>query len=82
MTHWTQQAECRGAPTEIFFATENQLIREAEEEQRYVINVYCFRCPVQAECLAFAKRMGCKEGVWGGLTETERGTRPRYKRST
>ena len=32
----------------------------------------CARCAVVAECLAFAQKNEIVEGVWGGLSETER----------
>ncbi len=37
----------------------------------------CGRCEVRLECLAVALRSGALSGVWGGLTEAERG---RYRR--
>ena len=33
----------------------------------------CARCLVQPECLAFAMRTQQFHGIWGGLTEHERG---------
>jgi len=32
----------------------------------------CGQCPVRRECLNFALENDLKEGIWGGLTETER----------
>jgi len=32
----------------------------------------CARCDVRLECLAFALRTDNLDGVWGGLTATER----------
>lgn len=79
MTHWGEQAQCKGAPTELFFAAEGQLTRHAEEEQLQVIAVYCNRCPVKAECLASSRG---ERGVWGGMTEEQRGIRTRPRKAT
>ena len=32
----------------------------------------CNRCPVTAECLAWALESGQDAGVWGGMSEDER----------
>ena len=32
----------------------------------------CSICPVQSECLNYALDNGIKDGIWGGLTKTER----------
>lgn len=38
----------------------------------------CARCPVRAHCLQWALGNRITDGIWGGLTETER--RPRRDR--
>jgi WhiB family redox-sensing transcriptional regulator len=32
----------------------------------------CRRCPVRAECLAYAVEVKVELGVWGGMTPTQR----------
>lgn len=39
----------------------------------------CDRCPVRAECLAYAERHG-EGGIWGGLTEQQRAERAGRRR--
>ena len=52
------------ADPEIFFPKSNGGAKKAK--------AVCNRCAVVAECLAFAQKNGIIEGVWGGLSETER----------
>lgn len=61
---WRQDAACRDADTSIFFPEEDESPEAALE--------YCARCPVREECLEFALVTRQDEGVWGGLTGTER----------
>jgi WhiB family redox-sensing transcriptional regulator len=32
----------------------------------------CARCPVAADCLAYAEKTHVQFGIWGGLTENDR----------
>jgi hypothetical protein len=47
-----------------FFPERGQSAREAKG--------ICARCPVRADCLAYALRYDLHDGVWGGLSEQER----------
>ena len=59
------KAACRGVNPEIFFPGPGKRPDEAK--------AVCRRCPVKAECLDDALRGGWRlEGIWAGLTETER----------
>ena len=49
---------------ETFFPTTGSGARKAK--------AVCARCAVVSECLAFSQQNGIVEGIWGGLTETER----------
>ncbi|MEZ3180334.1 WhiB family transcriptional regulator [Streptomyces pimonensis] len=40
----------------------------------------CARCPVTHHCLQWALENRITDGIWGGLTETERRSRPRTQR--
>ncbi|MCM2392038.1 WhiB family transcriptional regulator [Streptomyces albipurpureus] len=67
---WHARALCRSlAPAEadkLFFPLprNHQAIAQAK--------TLCGRCPVKRDCFNHALDNGTKEGVWGGLTETER----------
>ncbi len=62
---WMDLALCAGeADPEIFFPQSNGGAKKAKK--------VCQRCAVVEECLAFALNNDIVEGVYGGLTETER----------
>lgn len=61
---WISRGSCRGAPTSLFFPDDAGRAHEA-------IRV-CRRCPVRAECAAYALDIPGLEGIWGGLTEADR----------
>ena len=61
---WRDDAACRGLDTDVFFPVTDE---EAEEAK-----AICETCPVREECLEFALATRQEDGVWGGLTETER----------
>lgn len=61
---WRQEAACRDLDTAIFFP-------ETEDETAAALAV-CATCPVRESCLEFALVTRQEDGVWGGLTETER----------
>jgi WhiB family redox-sensing transcriptional regulator len=61
---WREAAACRGADVELFFP--------ANEEEADVAKAVCASCPVREPCLEFALAARQLEGVWGGLTDTER----------
>lgn len=44
-----------------------------DEEMTEVAKAICNSCPIVNECLRFAIQEGIKDGVWGGLTPSERG---------
>lgn len=66
--NWRQQAACAGMDP-------NQFVPEGRGnggllyvEARQI----CDRCPVKAECLAYALHNGEEYGMWGGATPQER----------
>jgi len=69
MTDFRHRAVCRDEDPELFFpvGTSGPAV-EQEAEAKAV----CHRCPVAAECLAFALETGQDHGVFGGMSETER----------
>jgi WhiB family transcriptional regulator, redox-sensing transcriptional regulator len=66
---WLDLAACRDVDPEIFFpiSTTGAAVGHVHEAQ-----AICARCPVIAECLDWAQRMGLGHGVWGGTTPEER----------
>lgn len=61
---WREDAACRGVDTDVFFPV--------TDEEAAPAKAICATCPVREECLEFALETRQEEGVWGGLTETER----------
>ncbi|MEY9892609.1 WhiB family redox-sensing transcriptional regulator [Catenulispora sp. MAP12-49] len=69
---WQVQAACRGMAVSVFFSPhyERGDSRQRREQRAKAI---CRECPVRQRCAAFALRTGQAFGVWGGLTEADRG---------
>jgi WhiB family redox-sensing transcriptional regulator len=61
---WQVRALCAQTDPEAFFPVPGGSVREAK--------AVCLRCPVRAECLAFALAHDERHGVWGGMSEPER----------
>jgi len=61
---WRQEAACRDLDTAIFFPD--------SEEDSGPARAVCATCPVRGACLEFALLTRQEDGVWGGLTESER----------
>ena len=61
---WYDDAECRGADTSVFFP-----VSEADADRAKAI---CATCPVAEACLEYAIDTRQPDGVWGGMTPTER----------
>lgn len=66
---WVDLAACREVDPEIFFpvSTTGAALGQIHEAQ-----AICARCPVAADCLNWALRIGQDYGVWGGTTPEER----------
>ena len=65
---WRHLAACAEADVETFFPVGNS--KEALEADD--AKAYCRRCPVIDFCREYALRNHVDQGVFGGLTETER----------
>ncbi len=63
-TDFFDDAACRDVDTEVFFP--------ASESQAGPAQAICAVCPVREECLEYALETRPGDGVWGGLTPTER----------
>jgi WhiB family transcriptional regulator, redox-sensing transcriptional regulator len=68
---WRDHAACRFADPELFFPVSpaGPSLDQAERRARAV----CATCPVRRECLQFALATRQAHGVWGGMSERERG---------
>lgn len=66
--NWRHRAVCRDENPELFHpvGTSGPALLQIAEAK-----AVCRRCPVTAECLAFAMS-GSHHGVWGGMSEDER----------
>jgi WhiB family redox-sensing transcriptional regulator len=66
---WRHKAACRGEDPELFFpaGTDGPAVEQIAEAK-----AVCRRCTVASDCLAWALASGQNDGVWGGLSETER----------
>lgn len=74
---WRHRAACRDADPEIFFpVAESGPVLAAAEAHALA---YCARCPVRAECLAFALD-ALPYGIAGGMTEGQRAALRRHAR--
>jgi len=66
---WRHRAECKTELPDLFFPvgdTGPALAQIADAKE------VCSRCPVVADCLAWALKSGQDAGVWGGMSEDER----------
>lgn len=63
---WRDSAACAGSDLDIFFP-----IGE-DEEVVAPAKAICAICPVREECLNYALTTNQPEGIWGGMTATER----------
>ena len=71
---WRADAACRDADVAIFFP--------ATDEEAAPARAICATCPVRVDCLEFALATREDDGVWGGLTETERRRLRRRRQAT
>lgn len=67
---WRDHATCRFADPELFFPVSPGGPSLDQIEQARAI---CVTCPVRRECLQFALATRQAYGVWGGMSEQERG---------
>lgn len=68
---WRESAACLSADPELFFPISPA---GASADQAERAKAVCGRCRVRRECLQFALATRQAHGVWGGMSEQERGT--------
>lgn len=67
---WRTLAACRGMDTDLFYPEgRGRALRMRE----HIAKQICAQCPVSLECRQAAAEMPERYGIWGGLTESERG---------
>ncbi|WP_068922159.1 WhiB family transcriptional regulator [Planobispora rosea] len=77
---WQNAAACKGR--DLFFPIEWETPAEKDLREAAAKRI-CGGCPVRDACLSHAFNKPEKDGVWGGLTEEERGDgRRRHARTT
>lgn len=68
--HWRTQAACAGHSPSLWFPEGSGNAHGPATQRALAI---CRSCPVSADCLDHALTQPEHHGIWGGLTETERG---------
>jgi WhiB family redox-sensing transcriptional regulator len=68
---WLPQARCKGQPTEIFFAADNERGVKLRRNERRAKQI-CWSCPVLEACRSYALNEHEPYGIWGALTPSER----------
>lgn len=74
---WRSRAACHGTGPDLFFPHGETADDAAEQTAR--ARKVCAGCPVRLHCLTFALAAHPLDGIWGGLTVSQR-TRLRYRR--
>jgi len=70
---WRDSAACRGLDVDIFFP--------ASDDDAGPAKAVCATCPVREQCLEWALASRQEDGIWGGLTDTERRRLRRRRRA-
>ena len=68
---WLSEARCKGQPTEIFFAADNERGAKLRRNERRAKQI-CWSCPVLEPCRTYALNEREPYGIWGALTPSER----------
>ncbi|MFJ3307168.1 WhiB family transcriptional regulator [Streptomyces sp. NPDC086549] len=66
---WRERAACLRVDPDLFFPIGNSGPALAQIDEAKAV---CGRCPVVEQCLGWAVEVGHVEGIWGGMTESER----------
>ncbi len=64
---WREEAACAGADPDLFFP-----VGDTDLETIAAAKAVCAGCPVKEDCLAYSIETNQTDGVWGGLTASER----------
>ena len=69
---WQQDGACSTSPSELFFFPDGER-GQLRLRREIAAKAICFNCPVIGICRDFALTAHEPYGVWGGLSEVERG---------
>lgn len=69
---WQDRAACRNADTDLFYPPVETVGNNEHSEYYEAARMICAGCPVQNECLDYANAEHIVEGMWGGLTKSQR----------
>lgn len=67
---WRAYAACRGMDTDLFYPEGRGSTLRAREQ---IAKNICEACPVAQQCRDAAASLPERYGIWGGLTQGERG---------
>jgi len=70
---WRDHAACRLADPELFFPVSPGGPSPDQADDGRAARAICATCPVRRECLQFALATRQAHGIWGGMSERERG---------
>ena len=73
---WHAKAACAETPTDEFFPVGSS---GPALEQIAKAKAICATCPVASKCLEYALSTGQNDGIWGGMSEDERGAERRRR---
>ncbi|MER6961641.1 MULTISPECIES: WhiB family transcriptional regulator [unclassified Streptomyces] len=67
--YWRERAACLRVDPDLFFPVGHTgpALDQIDEAK-----AVCGRCPVMEQCRDWAVEVGQVEGIWGGMTESER----------
>ncbi|WP_406103212.1 WhiB family transcriptional regulator [Streptomyces sp. NBC_01003] len=67
--YWRERAACLRVDPDLFFPIGNSGPALTQIDEAKAV---CGSCPVLEQCLGWAVGVGQVEGIWGGMTESER----------
>ncbi|GAX49151.1 WhiB family transcriptional regulator [Streptomyces olivochromogenes] len=67
--YWHERAACLRVDPDLFFPVGNSGPTLVQIDEAKAV---CGRCPVAQQCLSWAVQTGQVDGIWGGMTESER----------
>jgi WhiB family redox-sensing transcriptional regulator len=68
---WYLRARCRGQPSDIFFAPDNETRAQRRRREEHAKQM-CRSCAVLERCRSYAISAGEPHGIWGATTPLER----------
>lgn len=63
---WRDLSDCQGVDPELWFIQRSDGDQEVRRQKRIAAKRICNGCPVQVQCLDYARSSGQEYGIWGG----------------